>query len=306
MGELVGRRRGVVRLLVVAAITAVAVSLPANVAAYGGSSASTYADAHWAECGSSPYNGTPPSPYVCLSNDCANYASQAMHAGGYGFIAGSTLNPYDQWYWYNTGLNTTSWYQASQLYFFLVYYDHGSGSKGGGTLVADFVGVTASQTYNSLSKGDMIFMDWENNGVIDHVRIEVGYGTPARTGYQSSYNNSYWATGDWADQHTPPRYHDFWNGYYQLSASMAATTHIYESPHPIDQRLRGDRKWIDFANERHPGWSSSLPRHRSGFLRSLPQPCSPVRLNPSTRTSFGRRSSARLSPTTSSPCSPVG
>ena len=85
-----------------------------------------------------------------------------MHAGGYRFIAGSTLNPYDQWYWY------------------------------------------------------------------DNVRIEVGYGTPPRTGYQSSYNNSYWATGDWADQHTPPRYHDFWNGYYQLSASMAATTHIYE------------------------------------------------------------------------------
>jgi len=215
--------------LVAGMIAAGAVSVPTNVAAYNGPNAASYADAHWAECGSiSPYNGSPPSPYVCMSNDCTNYASQAMHAGGYRFISGSTQNPLDEWYWYSASMKTESWYQAYRLYYFLVYYDHGSGSEGGGTLVTDFVGVTASQTYNSLSKGDMIFFDWTNDGAIDHVRVEAGYGTPSSTGYQPAYNNSYWKTGDWADQHTDPRYHDFWNGYYQMSASLAATTHVYE------------------------------------------------------------------------------
>ena len=233
MGNLSSRRRSFmrpgIRALTAIGLVVGALIAPTYVDAYNGSTAASYADGHWAECGLSPYNGSPPSPYVCLSNDCANYVSEAMHAGGYRFIANDpVLNPQDQWYWYNSSAKTTSWYQAAMLYYFLVYYDHGTGSEGGGTLVTHFVGVTASQTYNSLSKGDMIFFDWTNDGAIDHVRLEMGWGTPPSTGYQSSYNNSYWKTGDWADQHTDPRYHDFWNGYYQLSASMAATTHVYE------------------------------------------------------------------------------
>jgi hypothetical protein len=49
----------------------------------------------------------------------------------------------------------------------------------------------------------------------DSPRGPVGWGTPSRIGYQSNYNRSYWTTGDWADQHNPPRYKDFWNGFYQ-------------------------------------------------------------------------------------------
>ena len=41
-------------------------------------------------------------------------------------------------------------------------------------------------------------------------------------------NNSYWTTGDWADQHTEVRYHDFWNGYYQLDATTRRTVQIFQ------------------------------------------------------------------------------
>ena len=222
-------RWSLLRLTMVLAIAAVALGLPTTATAYNGASGAAYADQNWSECGSSPYNGFPPSPYVCMQNDCTNYASQVMHAGGYRFIAGDpVLNPSDSWYWYSTSMKTTSWYDTASLYYFLVYYDRQSGGEGGGSLVANFVGVTASQTYNALSAGDIIFMGDGTTGTLDHARVEVGYGTPQRTGYQSSYDNSYWTTGDWADQHIAPRYHDFWNGFYQLTGPQAATQEIWE------------------------------------------------------------------------------
>lgn len=46
-------------------------------------------------------------------------------------------------------------------------------------------------------------------------------------GKRSAYN-AWWYTGDWADQHAPPRYHDLWNGYYAMDPSLCATTHVYE------------------------------------------------------------------------------
>ena len=94
--------------------------------------------------------------------------------------------------------------------------------------MATQIGATASQTYNSLSKGDLILFDWENDGLIDHVRVEAGWGAPPRTGYQSSYNNSYWTTGDWADQPTQVRYHDMWNGYWQMTAAQRTGVKIYQ------------------------------------------------------------------------------
>lgn len=50
--------------------------------------------------------------------------------------------------------------------------------------------------FNSLSKGDVIFFDQDGNGAIDHARFEVGWNT----------------SNDYADQHSVPRYHDFWSG----------------------------------------------------------------------------------------------
>jgi len=212
------------RLITLPLLLAMMVVGTTGAGAFNPTNAANYADSHWKECGPSPYNGVPPSPYKCISNDCTNYVSRALHAGGYSFVLNG---PADSWYWYSSQSNSMSWTYADVLYGFLIYYDKDDNGRGGGTVVATQVGVSASQTYNSLSKGDLIFFDWENNGSIDHVRIETGWGTPSKTGYQSAYNNSYWATGDWADQHTEPRYHDMWNGYYQMTATQRANAKLY-------------------------------------------------------------------------------
>lgn len=222
------------RACAIFAIVALMAGMTPTAVAYDGTAAASYADAHWDECGDDPgWDDPAPSPYICYGNDCTNFASRVMHSGGgYRFIEGSTANPNDQWYWYNSGLRSQSWGVAWRLYMFLIYYDKGSGSRGGGTLVKDTIGVTASQQYNSLVKGDLIFFDWENDKQIDHVRVATGYGPVSSPGFRSTHN-AYWATGDHANQHEAPRYHDFWNGYYVMSASRRVTTRVYQVHIPI-------------------------------------------------------------------------
>jgi len=223
VGRALARRRRSLAITVIG-VGLLTVSVgPLPALAFDPNAAASYADHHWSECGPSPYNGTPPSPYVCMQNDCTNYASRVLHAGGYSFVL--TLG--NQWYWYNSSQKTRSWYDASSLYEFLML-DKDANGRGGGTLVSRTVGANPNQLYNSLSKGDLIFMDWTDDNIIDHVRVEAGWGTPPRFGYQPSYNNSYWTTGDWADQHTEVRYHDFWHGYYQLDATTRRTVQIFQ------------------------------------------------------------------------------
>lgn len=220
------------RLVVVFVILAsmVLAEAPA-VAAFSGTNAVTYAESHWKECDPvSPYNGTPPSPYVCLANDCANYASQALRAGGYPFRSNGyyqLTGLLDSWYWNSSTSRTITWYQADQLLKFLtkaeIYF-----RNPGGRVVANTKGASPTQRYNVLSKGDLIFFDWEDDYVFDHVRVETGWGVPPKTGWQSAYNWSYWTEGDWGDQHNPVRYHDFWNGYQHLTAAGAAAVRIYQ------------------------------------------------------------------------------
>ncbi len=58
-----------------------------------------------------------------------------------------------------------------------------------------------AQQSSGLSKGDLVFYDWTNNGSLDHVSIRVATGVdPART----SWN------GDLVDAHTSTRYHAYW------------------------------------------------------------------------------------------------
>jgi cell wall-associated NlpC family hydrolase len=153
--------------------------------------------------------------------------SEALHYGGYPFRS-SPVTLWASWWWHSTSDNTRTWWDADSLEYFLVDEDPGINGNPGGYIAENTKGALASDKYNALSKGDLLFFDWEDNGSIDHVRIEVGWGTPTSTGYQSAYNNSYWTTGDWANQHTVPRYKDFWNAYYQLTSSQRASVRILQ------------------------------------------------------------------------------
>jgi hypothetical protein len=189
-------------------------------AAWDGYDTAAYADQYWAACDDFPYSHAPNPPYICLGRvgsgwfdqDCANFASEALHAGGYSMVNATsgykgTYTGNDQWWWrngyggiYNWSL---SWTVASKLFKFLTVYDHDGGnpSAPGGGFVVEMVHPSAGDLYNSLNVGDLIFFDQDSSGGwsgtgIDHVKIEVG-----------------WSTYDYADQHGPGQYHHMWNSW---------------------------------------------------------------------------------------------
>ena len=189
----------------------VASAAAAQTLAYNGGAAASYADAHWQECDGF-IGPSPEAPYACVGwppvySDCANYASRALHAGGYSYVSRS--DPNGSWYWWSQSSYSLSWTVVPNQYRFLTVYD----KPGGGTLVETTPGWDTSEPYNKLSKGDLIFFNWDASSSdvlpdgLDHVRVEAGWG-------QTDPSNGTVHSGDYADQHSPKRYHDFWNGVY--------------------------------------------------------------------------------------------
>lgn len=223
--------------LVVAASTVLPAAslLPAqSAAAWTGSKTAAYADAHWNDCkvaGAQPRgsannpSGTIPTftsdGYLCFGNpagigNCAAYASEALQYGGYSYVNFGYYG--DQWY-YNGGNATSSFRNAPDLYNFLTIYDHdnhnGTGN-GGGSLKRTDNGYGPGNVYDTLAAGDLLFFDF-GQGTIDHVRVEIGWYSqgfsPPHPGFYSPWN-SWGYYGDYADNQSPGRYHDFWNGYW--------------------------------------------------------------------------------------------
>ncbi len=211
---------------------------PANVAAWNGTKSATYADAHWNDCKNArsypPGYGQPifsTDGFLCFgvpagNDNCAAYASEALNYGGYSWVRNlQYIN--DAWYWNlgNEGLRKTttpndsiSFRNAPDLYNFLITYDHDNhngGGAGGGTLKRTDYGYGPYNTYNDLGVGDLLFFDFGQGSGIDHVRMEIGwYSTqPSYSGFLQAWN-SWVYRGDFADNQSPGRYHDFWNGFY--------------------------------------------------------------------------------------------
>lgn len=99
-----------------------------------------------------------------FGNDCTNFVSQALYLGGGWTMKGFGRN-YKNWnlWWYDRygGQNqgqTRTWTQSMALDYFFLY----SGRAFNTTYACD------------LNKGDVIFADWENDGVMDHTMIITG------------------------------------------------------------------------------------------------------------------------------------
>jgi hypothetical protein len=227
--------------------TSLGVYQPSAVEAWNPTNAANYADSHWNDCKDSdsylsgiPFKG----PYPQFSSDgflcygsppgqdnCAAYASETLSAGGYSYV---NLSGLDKWYW-NLGNEQLRWtstpnafpsfYNATNLAYFLVVYDHdnhnGTGAGGGWVTRVD-VAPGPSLLYDTLAKGDPIFMDF--NGSTDqhwisHVRVEAGWygpGVGPMVPYFQPSNNAYVWQGDYADNQSPGRLHDQWSGYYAV------------------------------------------------------------------------------------------
>ena len=174
--------------------------------AYSGGNAAAYADRYAVNgnCGN----------YPCLSDDCTNFVSQAVHAGGFSMkgIGGSTTDDNNWfiqscwWCWY--GYNWShSWTVAGDYYTFL-QWDYPGGYNWGTKSGSD------AEFYSGLDTGDVLFYDWDSNGSLDHSAIQVSVGTDPTSGWY----------GDLIDEHTSNRYHAFWS--LDPYNSRASTTTI--------------------------------------------------------------------------------
>jgi hypothetical protein len=169
-------------------------SSPAS--AFTGGGAASYAD-HWAT--------TRNSNYPSFSEDCTNFVSQALHdsLGGqkpYVNNGADSTSVNNWWAQYSSIFgfsNSQTWSVADSFYNFMNFH---------GGVVAGRAGPNQSEqlaTYTpaNVVTGDILFYDWENNGSMDHVGIQVGIGNDPSAGLYGNYS----------DQHTNDHYHAFWS-----------------------------------------------------------------------------------------------
>jgi len=102
-----------------------------------------------------------PEYYDFLENDCTNFVSQSLQAWLMPFIVDWVFGKYDDNNWYYNYYNpwtdsSHTWINASKFYKHTLKKTSRFSSK---------------SSYSYLSKWDLIFADWENNGIIDHSMI---------------------------------------------------------------------------------------------------------------------------------------
>jgi hypothetical protein len=136
---------------------------------YNAQTAVSYALQYW-----SNYN----SQYRSYSNDCTNFTSQALRAGGWTFDeSGSRTGP-DTWY-YGSFTATTSYSWAGAHNFYQFFKQSGRG------FMADY--------FSDLIKGDIVQADWgpTPDGNISHSMIvtDVSNGTAFLTYHSSNTRN---------------------------------------------------------------------------------------------------------------------
>lgn len=185
---------------------------PMTALAYNGNAAASYADQWW-------YNYN--SNYPVFSEDCTNFVSQALHAGGFSFVGddgNSNDNDYHWWingpyynppFYYPTWIYTRSWSVADDLRTFLILDIPGGSLEWEGPCDTQS---TPGTSYDS--NGDVVFYDWNSDGIWDHAAIRVARG------YDVNYSNLY---GDLVDEHTTNRYHVLWT-LYPYNTRYATTT----------------------------------------------------------------------------------
>ncbi|TAN32079.1 hypothetical protein EPN29_10165 [bacterium] len=192
------------RSLLLAAVTVFGFSMLGDVSvyAYSGNGAASWADGHW--------NADAPG-WPTFSDDCTNYVSQALYLGGGYPQTANNGSPTDDSYWYmNLGSQTWtySWTVAfDQERFQAIHYPGG------------YYWGTYSGTYggnDTIYAGDELFYDWNSDGRVDHMSIQVSYGTDPNSGWY----------GDLVDQHTTNRYHAYWT--LQPYNANSSTTSIDE------------------------------------------------------------------------------
>jgi len=160
---------------------------------YNGYNAAQYAaDYGW----SANYNY--PGPW---DEDCTNFASQALHEGGYPLTDFGDYSPYAWWYnarWYGGWDWSLSWSMANDLRNFLLWTSPGGWDYGiqcdNGSCQYDYI--------NLADPGDILFYDWGGGLGWSHAAVETAWQGNEESG-------AYWP-GDLVAQHTAPHSYAMW------------------------------------------------------------------------------------------------
>lgn len=157
--------------------------------------------------------------YHTVSNDCTNFISQCLRAGGWP-LANTALLRSNVYAWYNgSSSNSHTWDAAHNLWQFIC--TNSNPSRGSNTGVV-YNGNTSTAYPSYVSYGDVFFYDWENDGNMNHSSMYVENGTDV--GVSGRYTGSGY-TGALVDCHNNDRYKAIWSlSYYN---SMRTTTRIY-------------------------------------------------------------------------------
>ncbi|HVX70415.1 MAG TPA: amidase domain-containing protein [Mycobacteriales bacterium] len=207
------RKAALVSLVAMAAVCPPVVPSAQAVTGYAPANAAAYAD-KWAK---NANTGT----YIAYSDDCTNFVSQALKAGGYKQVGSFSASGWPDtstahWWVYLPSApspiqyNSNTWSVATELRNFLLHT-----GKPPIKPVGSVPGSTTRQL-SGIKQGDLLWYDWNNTGV-SHVTIQVGNGTDPDKGY----------VGNYIDEHTSNRYHAFWSLYPYNSQWKTTKIYLY-------------------------------------------------------------------------------
>ena len=146
--------------------------------------------------------------------DCTNFVSQALAAGGFHQTNGGlgTTTHYEEWF-YQGSLRSNSWGVAPILLNFL--YVHNPG----GILTAFWSPNPGNNQLSGTKPGGVVFYDWGwnggNLGVSHASMVVVANGTDPYSGWK----------GDLVDMHDTDRYHAYWTLEPYLGSNAASVAY---------------------------------------------------------------------------------
>ena len=157
--------------------------------------------------------------------DCTNFVSQSLAAGGYKFVGafGGATNDDHNWYmryspYRNITRYTLSWSVAPDQYSFQIYHYPGGYQQAVVSLSSNASAYTSQFDAPAMIGGDVLFYDWGDGNGISHSAIQIP------TGYSSEGSQSY---GDLLDAHANNHYHASWN-FRESNGAYWRTTTIFE------------------------------------------------------------------------------
>ncbi|MEG2273063.1 MAG: amidase domain-containing protein [Acinetobacter sp.] len=105
--------------------------------------------------------------YRTFDNDCTNYASQTLRAGGWKDTTTSTSTQMHSWFYKSASNYGQTWSVANSLRARIANgYELGTEKLG-----KSFLGTGPEYLNNKIRVGDLILADWDNDGIYQHVFV---------------------------------------------------------------------------------------------------------------------------------------